>query len=686
MTAHQLILTASKRGSAPGSRPTTSCGDRWASTPRSGSTSAPDSTSTPACAGPTSSSFASPFSPISSTAPHSDPATAGYATSTSRSPSGIPTRGTPSPTTSRPCSASSPVTTGACTFVRARTPRPDETDEALTGPAAMLFSGGADSLAGAVITHNQLGESPILSSHRDWSLVSGQQNILLGELDAIWPDQTTSATATIGRSKHQLGSDDPFGKEETSRARSLLFIALGLAFAEPNNAALIIPENGFASLNPPMGGERRGALSTRTTHPWYLTRLQHILDRTGAHADLHNPFEELTKAQMFTQVAGIIGRNEASVLLSKSGSCAHGDNRFAAVRDATHCGVCFGCIVRRAAFHGSGLDDLTLYVIDDLTLPVGAHNGWYGEKRARDLQAARVRGQEGCRPRRHHRESPRSRRPLRRDRRRTARPRRGRRPHPVTTNWPPLDTHAHIDTTIDPRTPRTIRAVIFAATRTLTEFEQTLTRDDAVTVWGVGAHPGVPDTHADFTVSRLAEAITRTPLVSEVGLDGRSPVPMATQRTTFEAVVSQLIMTPRLVSIHSTAATRHVIATLRQHPIPGVLLHWWRGTPDETAEAVELGCHFSINTAERSRPAVLHRVPTERILTETDHPHGPRTGAKRPGDTAPVEQMMAEAGIADPRHTAWRTLAALTQTASIDAKLFPPRLRAVIDAAAQLDP
>ena len=256
----------------------------------------------------------------------------------------------------------------------------------------------------------------------------------------------------------------------------------------------------------------------------------------------------------------------------------------------------------------------------------------------------------------------------------------------MTANWPPLDTHAHIDTTVDPRQLLSLRAVIFAATRTLAEFEQTLTRDDAVTVWGVGAHPGVPDAHADFTASRFAEAITRTPLVSEVGLDGRSAVPMATQRTTFEAVVSQLSLTPRLVSIHSTAATRHVIATLRQHPIPGVLLHWWRGTPDETAEAIELGCHFSINTAERSRPAVLGRVPTERILTETDHPHGPRTGAKRPGHTVPVEQMMAEAGIADPRNTAWRSLATLIQTASIDAQLFPTRLRTVIAAAAQLDP
>jgi 7-cyano-7-deazaguanine synthase in queuosine biosynthesis len=284
------------------------------------------------------------------------------------------------------------------TFRRARTPRPDHTRTPPTGPVAMLFSGGADSLAGAIIGHDQHGRSPILTSHRDWPLVTGQQNLLVDLLDDIWADSPTHASATVGRNRHQLGSGEAFGKEPSSRARSLLFIAFGLAVAEPNEVALVIPENGFASLNPPMGGERRGALSTRTTHPWYLDRLQELLGLVDAHADLHNPFEQLTKSEMFRQVAAILGDAEAAAILSQSGSCARGDNRYAAVPDATHCGVCFGCLVRRAAFRGADLKDHTIYVIDDLATPLGAHDGWYGEKRARDLQAVRYAARRGVDP------------------------------------------------------------------------------------------------------------------------------------------------------------------------------------------------------------------------------------------------------------------------------------------------
>ena len=101
---------------------------------------------------------------------------------------------------------------------------------------------------------------------------------------------------------------------------------------------------------------------------------------------------------MFTQVADSHGRDQASRLLSASHSCARGDNRFAGVTGALHCGVCFGCLVRRAAFIGSGLTDHTTYVIDDLDTPVGAKGGWYSEKRRRDLQAVRYAAHRGIDP------------------------------------------------------------------------------------------------------------------------------------------------------------------------------------------------------------------------------------------------------------------------------------------------
>ena len=283
-------------------------------------------------------------------------------------------------------------------FVPSRTPKDGSVQPAPQGPAAALFSGGADSLAGALLDAHRLGEPPILISHRDWSITGSYQNNLIAELGSLWGQEPPSFSARIGRSKQQIGSGLGFGKETTSRARSLLFIALGLAAAGASSVPLRISENGFASLNPPMGGERLGALSTRTTHPWYLSELGRILESVGAHSQIENPHADHTKAEMFKEVAELLGSEEASRLLSASHSCARGDIRFAKTPGILHCGVCFGCLVRRAAFHRAGIADLTAYLIEDLTTEIGAYDGWYSEKRRRDLQAVRYAAARGVDP------------------------------------------------------------------------------------------------------------------------------------------------------------------------------------------------------------------------------------------------------------------------------------------------
>ncbi len=281
-------------------------------------------------------------------------------------------------------------------FYRARTPRAPEVGPTLAGPVVSLFSGGADSLAGAIITRAELDEAPVLVSHRD----SGAQGRLIHELAAIWGIHPAWVPVTIGKKKTQIGSGESFGTEWSSRSRSLLFVSLGLAVASGLRVPLRIAENGFASINPPMGGERRGALSTRTTHPWYLWRLRELLEQVGAHAAIENPSVGETKGQMFQRVARLIGPEEASRLLSASHSCARGgDRRFAGVAGAHHCGVCFGCLVRRAAFLSSGLADQTVYVVGDLATPVASPaHGWYTGKRASDLQAVRFAVSRGVDP------------------------------------------------------------------------------------------------------------------------------------------------------------------------------------------------------------------------------------------------------------------------------------------------
>ena len=73
---------------------------------------------------------------------------------------------------------------------------------------------------------------------------------------------------------------------------------------------------------------------------------------------------------------------------------------------------------------------------------------------------------------------------------------------------PPLDLHAHIDPDVPPRELEALGAVVFAATRSLTEYTRTTARSDAVTIWGLGCHPAVPEAQAQVSEqTRFAAAL-----------------------------------------------------------------------------------------------------------------------------------------------------------------------------------
>ncbi len=241
--------------------------------------------------------------------------------------------------------------------------------EGSTPTATALLSGGADSAAGALLAALELdkGSTLQLVSHFSATSISPFQKDLVQRLRKIAPDITlVHRQVNLNRSAKRLDGTN-FRSEPSSRSRSLLFLALGLATAEHSGQPLLIPENGFASLNPPLGPERRGSLSTHTTHPRFLTELQQVLVKVGAHGLIENPFQRLTKGEMFGKIAERIGKAAASEYLSATNSCSHTDARYSGVAAGSSCGVCFGCLVRRASFRAAGIDDTTTYLSDDKT-------------------------------------------------------------------------------------------------------------------------------------------------------------------------------------------------------------------------------------------------------------------------------------------------------------------------------
>lgn len=228
----------------------------------------------------------------------------------------------------------------------------------------VLLSGGADSAIGGLYSRSILSpdDRHILLSHFNNTMLAPIQRRIASEITRMLPGPTQEHVVVhLGRGSQRINGTT-YPSEPTSRSRSLLFLALGLAVAAPHQVPLWIPENGFASLNPPLGPERLGSLSTRTTHPTFLQNLSAVLTKTGAHAVIENPFESSTKGEMFQRVVDLVGANEASGFLSGTHSCALTGQRAHHISAEVPCGICFGCVLRRASFAASGVADATTYI------------------------------------------------------------------------------------------------------------------------------------------------------------------------------------------------------------------------------------------------------------------------------------------------------------------------------------
>ena len=256
-------------------------------------------------------------------------------------------------------------------------------------PIVCLFSGGADSLCGALLALSETGVAPHLVSHWDWTVVRSAQMRVRAQFAKLTDADPTSEALRIGRRDSQIGSGVTFVKEDTSRSRSLLFLALGLASAHLRDADLWMPENGFLSLNVPLAPERRASLSTRTTHPRFLGDLRRLIQAAGITVTIRNPFEGETKGEVFGRLARLYNPERLGRALSETYSCARSDARLAGFPPAMQCGVCYACLVRRAAFAAANVPDQSTYIELATRGDAAARTRWLTAKRLADYETVR---------------------------------------------------------------------------------------------------------------------------------------------------------------------------------------------------------------------------------------------------------------------------------------------------------
>jgi len=210
--------------------------------------------------------------------------------------------------------------------------------------AVLLFSGGLDSLGGAVEDVRNK-KNVALVSHRSNPKIHSKQKQLVGDLAALCRQPPFHIQVWVNK-------DKALGKEHTQRTRSFLFACLAFTVARAYELQKIrFYENGVVSLNLPISEQVVGARATRTTHPQVLNGFASLFSvLSGSEFAVENPFLWLTKGEVVDR----IGDFGCADLIKHSVSCTHTLDQ---TKLHTHCGRCSQCVSRRFATLASKYGD-----------------------------------------------------------------------------------------------------------------------------------------------------------------------------------------------------------------------------------------------------------------------------------------------------------------------------------------
>ncbi len=227
------------------------------------------------------------------------------------------------------------------------------------GSVVSLLSGGLDSFIGAVDRLYEDDQAKLLFvSHYDGH-VSGpatdQENVrkLLLQRYGLrfWHLQVRTGVVV------EDSTEGKYAFETSFRSRSLIFLGLAVyaALKVGDEMPVLIPENGPISLNIPLNPSRRGACSTRTVHPFFISSINKVLKAVGIPHVVDNPYRFKTKGEM---VKECLDQEVLKLGIPLTNSCGKaGRKTHWANRRARACGVCVPCLLRRAALHSASLDD-----------------------------------------------------------------------------------------------------------------------------------------------------------------------------------------------------------------------------------------------------------------------------------------------------------------------------------------
>jgi 7-cyano-7-deazaguanine synthase in queuosine biosynthesis len=209
----------------------------------------------------------------------------------------------------------------------------------------MLFSGGLDSLSGAIELLETTNAEVCLVSHQSGNLSSTKtQRILYQELNGLYTKER------VKHYKFECGLSVDDSKDETQRTRSFLYTSIAFALANTyNHNRIYLFENGITSINFAETQDLMNARASRTTHPQTMYWLQKLFSAIAEKQfKIINPYLFKTK----TEVVEVLKHHNRLDLLDSSISCSRTRTHPAGF---THCGICSQCIDRRFAVYAADI-------------------------------------------------------------------------------------------------------------------------------------------------------------------------------------------------------------------------------------------------------------------------------------------------------------------------------------------
>jgi len=219
----------------------------------------------------------------------------------------------------------------------------------------MLFSGGLDSLAGAIQRLNDYPERKLcLVSHKSNHTTTHTQNIIVKYLQDNYGTRITKYGFECHNKKNAPS------REETQRTRMFLFSSIAFAICNCyKKEEFFVYENGITGINLPKQVDVINARASRTTHPKTIGLLREFFNLFDNKFDIRMPYYNQTKADILEVFRTYHEEN----IVSSSVSCSSTRNKPQTA--STHCGCCSQCIDRIFAAYASALDGYDVVYADD---------------------------------------------------------------------------------------------------------------------------------------------------------------------------------------------------------------------------------------------------------------------------------------------------------------------------------